>query len=89
MHGPTGTNHPNECVFLEVVPKRRLVWNHFPEPEFQVEVLFNGLSESKSQVVFRMKFLSEDLCKQLRSFITEKNEENMDKLEAVLKAIQN
>ncbi len=84
MHGPNGSNYPNECVFLEVEPLQRLVWNHFPEPEFQVEVLFKALSESQSQVVFKMKFLSKERCRQLRAFISEKNEENMDKLQKVM-----
>jgi uncharacterized protein YndB with AHSA1/START domain len=28
MHGPDGTDYPNQCTFIEVVPPERLVFTH-------------------------------------------------------------
>lgn len=79
------TRYPNECTFVQIDPPAGLVWNHEGAPhEFQVEALFERLSADKTRVIFKMKFSYSDECRRLRAIITEKNEENMDKLEAEL-----
>jgi uncharacterized protein YndB with AHSA1/START domain len=35
MHGPDGTDYPNEIVYLEVVKPERLVYDHVSEPKFR------------------------------------------------------
>ena len=40
MHGPDGTDYPNEITYVEVVKPERLVYEHGPEPLFHVTVKF-------------------------------------------------
>lgn len=39
LHGPDGTNYPNRSTFLEIVPLRKIVFEHF-NPHFMTTVLF-------------------------------------------------
>lgn len=39
MHGPDGTNFPNRSIFKEIVPLRKIVFEHF-NPHFITTVLF-------------------------------------------------
>jgi len=79
------TSYPNECTFVQINPPAQLVWNHEGAPhEFQVEASFESVSDQQTRVIFKMKFSYSGECSKLRTIITEKNEENMDKLEAEL-----
>ncbi|HUP62940.1 MAG TPA: SRPBCC family protein [Thermoanaerobaculia bacterium] len=40
MHGPDGTDYPNEITYLEVEKPSRLVYDHGPVPRFRVTVTF-------------------------------------------------
>lgn len=85
IQAPDKTNYPNKCTFVQIDPPAQVVWNHEGAPhEFQVEALFEPIATHKTRVVFKMKFSYPEECSKLRGIITEKNEENMDKLEAEL-----
>ena len=84
MHGPDGTNYPNESVFVKIEAPELLVFDHLSQPQFQVVATFTELQEAKTRVTFRMIFKSAEQCNALRSFVQEKNEENFDRLEAEL-----
>jgi uncharacterized protein YndB with AHSA1/START domain len=85
MHGPDKGHYPNECVFLDIVKNEKLVWNHISEPQFQIVVHFEQQPE-KTKVIFRMIFESAEKCNKIKSFAVEKNQENFDRLEEVLRA---
>src|SRR5208283_4139778 len=36
MHGPDGRNYPNENVFAEIEPPRKVVIQHASEPKFRL-----------------------------------------------------
>ena len=84
MHGPDGTNYPNESVFVKIEAPELLVFDPLSQPQFQVVATFTELQEAKTRVTFRMIFKSAEQCNALRSFVQEKNEENFDRLEAEL-----
>lgn len=85
IQAPDKTNYPNKCTFVQIDPPAQVVWNHEGAPhEFQVEALFEPIAPHKTSVIFKMKFSYPEECSKLRGIITEKNEENMDKLEAEL-----
>lgn len=44
MHGPDGRNYPNRSVYLEIVPFRKIVYEHF-NPHFVATVLFEADGE--------------------------------------------
>jgi uncharacterized protein YndB with AHSA1/START domain len=39
MHGPDGTDYPNRSIYREIVPKKKIVLEHF-NPHFITTVLF-------------------------------------------------
>jgi uncharacterized protein YndB with AHSA1/START domain len=45
LHGPDGTNYPNRSIFKEIIPLKKIVFEHF-NPHFITTILF----ESKSEV---------------------------------------
>lgn len=72
MHGPDGTDYPNNTVYLEVQPLRKLVYDHGANDErpplFRVTVLF---SEEGGRTVMdmRMELPTVEAAQQTRSFI--------------------
>ena len=41
MHGPDGTNFPNRSIFREIIPLKKIVFEHF-NPHFITTVLFEA-----------------------------------------------
>lgn len=44
MHGPDGTNFPNRSIFKEIIPLKKIVFEHF-NPHFITTVLFEARGE--------------------------------------------
>jgi len=44
MHGPDGTNYPNKSIFKEIIPFKKIVFEHF-NPHFITTVLFVSKGE--------------------------------------------
>ncbi|MFN8342621.1 MAG: SRPBCC domain-containing protein [Cyclobacteriaceae bacterium] len=84
MHGPDNKNYPNESVFIQLENPGRVMLEHQSEPHFQVDATFDAIDSAHTHITFRMKFATRAACDKLRAFVTGKNEENMDRLEAVL-----
>lgn len=89
MHGPEKGNYQNECIFLKVEEPSLLIWNHVSPPEFQIVAAFTEVDKGRSAVSFKMVFETPEGCNKLRPYVPEKNEENFDKLEQVLKQMSN
>lgn len=83
MHGPGGASYPNRNVFREVGPER-IVLRHDGNPYF---TLTFDMSEADggTEVVFRQAFDSGDDYAKLKAMCEEANEQNLDRLGAVLK----
>jgi uncharacterized protein YndB with AHSA1/START domain len=41
MHGPDGTNYPNRSIFKEIIPFKKIVFEHF-NPHFVSTILFQA-----------------------------------------------
>jgi uncharacterized protein YndB with AHSA1/START domain len=84
MHSPQGASFDNKCVFVEIVPNKRLVFDHVePVHAFQVIATFDSQSKG-TLITFRMVFKSAEECERSRKIIEPSNEENFDRLEALL-----
>lgn len=84
MRGPNGVEHPNENVFVEIVEPERLVLRHLgPVHEFLAAFLFEDLG-GRTRLVWRMVFTSAEEYEKVKSFVPTANEQNLDRLEAVL-----
>lgn len=83
MHGPDGTDYPNQSRFVEITPPERLVFDHLSGHKFRVTTTFETIDQ-RTNVTFRMRFEDPDECERIRPFVTEANEQNFDRLEAEL-----
>lgn len=87
MHGADGVNYENESVFDVVHAYQLVSWKRISKPLFDMELVFDKLDVNTTKFSFRMFFQSEDECQKMKAFISEKNEENFDRLEKVLAII--
>jgi uncharacterized protein YndB with AHSA1/START domain len=86
MHGPDGTDHPNESVFLEVNAPERIVFDHSgPMHPFRTTVVFEEDGEG-TRIIWRMLHPAAEDFERMRAFVPAANEQNMDRLEAYLNA---
>jgi uncharacterized protein YndB with AHSA1/START domain len=81
MHGPDKGNYANECEFIKIDKPALIAWKRYSKPLFQVLATFEELSATKTKIVFKMLFTSAAECNKVKPFVTEKNEENFDRLE--------
>jgi uncharacterized protein YndB with AHSA1/START domain len=84
MHGPEKGNYENASVFTHVEPLKRVSWTRSSQPLFDMDILFEAVSESETRMVFQMHFPSKEDCEKMKPFVVPKNEENFDRLERVL-----
>jgi len=85
MHGPDGVgNYPNEATFLEIIPQKRIVWDRQSQPFFYTFIELEDLGD-KTRINWIMAFEDERVHNSMIKFVPEKNEENLDRLEAFLK----
>ncbi len=83
MHGPDGTDYANRNEFGEIVPGERVVIHHRSAPEFTLTITL-GAEPGGTRLGWRQRFATAELCRHLAPLIGNKNEENLDRLEAEL-----
>ncbi len=84
MHGPDGTDFPNESRFVKITAPELIVFDHICPPIFRIVATFEELEEKKTLLTFRMIFDNVETCNQVKLYAVDKNEENFDRLEAEL-----
>jgi uncharacterized protein YndB with AHSA1/START domain len=88
MHGPNGVDYPNKNIFVEVVEAERVVFDHVYAPVFRMTVTFAKTDDPhKTHFSYRMQFESEAVCQSVKAMCGPANEQNFDRLEAVLAAM--
>lgn len=83
MHGPNGANHPNESEFVEMNKPERIVINHISAPLFKLTATFEEVS-NKTKLTWCMDFPSNEEYERVRPYAPKANEQNLDRLEAVI-----
>lgn len=58
LHGPDGTNYPNRSIYKEIIPLKKIVFEHF-NPHFITTVLFESI-ENGTEMQWNMLFDSEE-----------------------------
>lgn len=87
LHGPGGTDYPNDKKFSEVVPLERIVFRHGqPQHDFVMTISF-AVEAAGTRLTWKMFFDSATECARVRKFIEEANEQNFDRLAAHLAAL--
>ena len=88
MHGPDGTDFENLCVFEEILAPERVVLYHLETMhKFRLSGIFTQ-ADNGTHIEFRQVFESAEECARIRSFVTDANEQNLDRLEAVLQKLK-
>jgi len=84
MHGPDGTNFPNRNVYKEVVPFKKIVFEHY-NPHFFTTVEFEALGQT-TKMKWSMLFDTEEMLQTvIKAHKADKGlQENVDKLETYL-----
>ncbi len=84
LHGPDGTNYPNRSVFKEIIPFRKIVYEHF-NPHFITTVLFESKGE-ETQIDWTLLFDSVEMAETIikAQKADEGQKQNVEKLEQYL-----
>jgi uncharacterized protein YndB with AHSA1/START domain len=88
MQGPDGTNYPNRSIFKEIIPFKKIVFEHF-NPHFITTVLFDSRGE-ETQVDWTLLFDTAEM----REIIVqvhkadEGQKQNLEKLEEYLSKLR-
>jgi uncharacterized protein YndB with AHSA1/START domain len=84
MHAPTGAEYHNVSEFVEVQKPERIVFEHLrPVHRFIMTMIFTE-EEGGTRLTWRMQFESPAEVERLGDFLKSANEENFDRLEALL-----
>lgn len=84
MHGPDGTNYPNEVVFRRIVPGESIELDHVCPPYFTARLTYESLPDGKTKVTFAQTFETPEVWSKLKAICLPSNEQNLDRLQAVL-----
>ena len=85
LHGPDGKNYPNVNRFVEIVPAQRVRLQHVEGHWFELTVTLTPEGE-KTRIGWRQQFANEEELLLVRDYVIPANEENLDRLEAVLRS---
>lgn len=83
MIGPRGDRHPNESVFERLIPGRQLVIRHDCAPYFTLTVDLSPVDEG-TRIDWTGVFDDAAVATALRRIVEPANEQNLDRLTAVL-----
>jgi uncharacterized protein YndB with AHSA1/START domain len=82
MHGPDGTDYPNESVFRALEPPSRVVIEHLSdEHHFFLTITFEARG-SQTLVGWRQLFDSAEHKEKVAAVVRQANEQNLDRLQA-------
>jgi len=83
MRGPNGASYPNESVFREIEPDARIVIEHVVKPWYRLTVTLAAHGD-QTRLSWVQEFDSPELAAQMRRISEPANEQNLDRLEALL-----
>ena len=87
LHGPDGSNYPNENVFAELDPPRRAVIEHISDTHhFLLTITFDAV-EGGTRVGWRQVFDSAKHRNEIAEFVIPANEQNLDRLAAEVRNV--
>ena len=84
MHGPDGTHYANDCIFLEASPQR-LVIRHVTAPHFTLTITL-AEADGHTRLDWRQAFDDPRVAAAVAPIVGPANEQNLNRLQAVLRA---
>ena len=85
MHGPDGTDYKNKSVFLEIIPFKKIVYNHISGPQFIATITFEDQG-GQTRINWHMLFeTAEQFIQVVKTFKADEGlKQNIDKLQEYL-----
>jgi len=83
MHGPNGAHYANASVFRDIVPDTKIVIDHTSLPHFRLTVILTPRGDT-THLSWAQQFETPEIATQLRPICNPANEQNLDRLEALL-----
>ena len=83
MHGPNGSHHPNESVFLELEGPSAVVIHHVSKPRYLLGITLAPCPEGTA-VEWVQEFEDAAVAGRIRHIVEPANEQNLNRLQAVL-----
>jgi len=85
MHGPDGTDYKNKSIFKEIIPYRKLVYEHISGPTFTATIEFESRGD-QTHLSWHMLFeTAEEFIKVVKTFKADEGlKQNVEKLHAYL-----
>jgi uncharacterized protein YndB with AHSA1/START domain len=85
MHGPKGTHHANESVFLQIEAPSTLVIQHVSQPRYVLTVTL-AAHDGGTAIGWSQEFEDGAVAVRIRHIVEPSNEQNLDRLQSVLAA---
>jgi uncharacterized protein YndB with AHSA1/START domain len=82
MHGPNGKGYPNESVFREIEPSRRIVIEHVSLPKYRLTVILEPTDGGGTLVRWEQEFENPQVAAGIEHIVVPANEQNLDRLSA-------
>jgi len=79
MHGPDGTDYPNQSEFLEIVPNAMVRIKHVNLPHFELSISLES-SGAGTRISWVGVFENQEFAENMREFLEAANEQNLDRL---------
>lgn len=84
MHAPNDAGFPNESVFRKIEPDARIVIEHVVAPRFRLTVTLSARDDAQTHLSWVQEFESPELAACMRPLVEPANEQNLDRLQALL-----
>lgn len=84
LHSPAETDYENECRFIEIQEKEKIVFEHLSGHFFTITALLKEI-EGQTKLTWIMGFETTEECEKMKPFVETPNEQNLDRLGEVLK----
>ena len=83
MHGPGGSHHPNESVFLELKAPSAVVIHHVSQPRYVLRVTL-ATRAGETAIEWTQEFEDAAVADRIRHIVEPANEQNLNRLQSVL-----
>jgi uncharacterized protein YndB with AHSA1/START domain len=80
MHGPDGTDYPNQAVFKEILPNAGVVLQHVGQPRFMLSIALTPTGPG-TRVSWVQEFEDPAMARNLRHIVEPANEQNLARWE--------
>jgi uncharacterized protein YndB with AHSA1/START domain len=79
MHGPDGSNYPNENVFAEIESPKKVIVQHPSEPKYRLTITLVP-SAVGTTVFWSQAFESSEVASRIEHIVVPAKEQNLDRL---------